>query len=312
MEDPREPEAPKPVAHTAGGRDIRGWWEWIERGVLLGTLASVVLGGISFWIDQNVRRQAAIAQAWQLVTTPAVGNSGKRPALEFLVAEGISLAGMDLSCQVMGGVLDLEGLAAPSCTKYIYLRDVNLTGADLAYADLSGVDLRGANFRGANLNGAVFAGAYLVEADFSDSYALLSDFSNADLSNAIMQQAFLEGADLRGTLMWGTDLTRVQAACATFANADISSAILVEADLSHVEVSGAAFYDTTHNEPISRTAEPGTPNELRAWAWHDRLPSFSPAGDERIPFSVVHFDAATHRRDTERGSREVVCTPGAG
>jgi hypothetical protein len=78
-----------------------------------------------------------------------------------------------------------------------YLREANLSGADLRgadlrEADLSGANLRGADLREANLSGADLRGAYLSEANLREA-----DLREADLREANLSGAYLRGADLR-------------------------------------------------------------------------------------------------------------------
>lgn len=70
------------------------------------------------------RERGEIARAWEILTTSAAGNSGKAQAIETLFRAGVSLRGIDLSCETMGGGWDLERL---TCA-----RPVDLTGMNLA------------------------------------------------------------------------------------------------------------------------------------------------------------------------------------
>ena len=86
-------------------------WLWTEVAAVVIGLLAIIPATIAFWFDWNDRklqREAIridledrktqrIAQAWQLITQPAPGNSGKGPALEYLNSQGIHLTGIDLA-----------------------------------------------------------------------------------------------------------------------------------------------------------------------------------------------------------------------
>jgi len=72
----------------------------------------------------------------------------------------------------------------------VWLRRLNLTGADLTRANLAGADLTGANLAGANLTGANLTRANLTGADLT----------GADLTRAYLTRANLAGANLTGAV----------------------------------------------------------------------------------------------------------------
>ncbi|MCA8251799.1 pentapeptide repeat-containing protein [Burkholderia sp. AU31624] len=110
-----------------------------------------------------------------------------------------------------------------ACKQGTYLRDANLSGADLRDADLSDAYLRGAYLRGANLSGAD-----LSDADLSDAY-----LSDADLRGANLSDAYLRGANLSGANLSDADLS----------DADLSDAYLRGAYLRGANLSGADLSD---------------------------------------------------------------------
>lgn len=136
-----EPEV-KPPSRIRKFHEGDGWL-WAEVCAATAGLIGLVFlipTGYSLWIDLEDREQQRIAQAWELVTRVAPGNSGKGPALEYLNSQGISLTGIDLSTESNKGVS--------------YLRSVDLSKADLLETDLSGANLSHANLLGAYLNNA--------------------------------------------------------------------------------------------------------------------------------------------------------------
>lgn len=67
-----------------------------------------------------------------MMVRPAPGNAGKRPSLEFLHGQRISLIVVDLSAEKNGGRSYLAELALPGAR----LQTPNLSGANLEQANL--------------------------------------------------------------------------------------------------------------------------------------------------------------------------------
>lgn len=249
---------PTRQAHTATGRDIIGIWGWMERIVLILTLLSIIAGGFALWIEMQGREEARQVNAWSLLTTPATGNSGKRKAMEYLHEQGISLTGIDLSCERMGGAgnwnaekkrckrgvylmgIDLSphepgGLKQVGQRKqklYANLSDANLSGAYLVNANLSGAYLIKADLSGVVLHSSRLSGTDFQGANLSGAIAWSADLSDANLVNANFSGAYLPRANLSGTDLWGTD----------FSDADLENADLSGVDLSGANLFGAYLY----------------------------------------------------------------------
>lgn len=290
---------PAKHAHTAGGREISGIWEWFERGVLVVTLASIALGAWAFLIDYEDRKQArmvnaatleeirasqiarelerrvneaslaeievsretrreeAIARAWSLLTTPATGNSGKREALEYLASQGVSLRGIDLSCEKMGGGWDEE---KKTCETPVYLDGLTLKAPEGQRVDLSGAHLTGASLTKAHLERADLDGAHLEGANLWAAHLEGANLWGAHLEGAFLLGAHLEGAlllgaHLEGAYLWGARLEK-----ASLSQAHLEGTNLWDAQLDGAELSGARFTDAKN---IGRTTF------TNAWAWAD-------------------------------------------
>jgi Pentapeptide repeats (8 copies) len=208
--------------------DISNGWQlvhqWVKNvepyGILLAVLA-LFLGLLTFWVDYGDRVEERTARAWQLLTTDAPGNSGKREALEYLnrddglfclngsclirLKERTPLAGIDLST------------TRPKPGKY--LPGLNLAGANLFQANFAGADLENANFAGARLGQTSFANANLEDADFTGAYLGEADFSNASLDEAEFENAFLGEAKMRRAFLGEVDFTGARLIGANLANA---------------------------------------------------------------------------------------------
>ncbi|MCC0081230.1 MAG: pentapeptide repeat-containing protein [Rhodobacter sp.] len=283
---------PAQPAHTAAGRDILGAWGWFERIVLLATFASILLASVAFWIDyrdriearrvnaatlaeiaasQITRRDEAIARAWSILTTPATGNSGKREAMEYLASQGVSLRGVDLSCERMGGHwIDRYGVV--ECQGA-----VDLTGLRLSAPGDGPSDLSSANLAGADLTSARFPlGSELSNADLSHSHLMGAQLSGTALSGSNLRNADLVGTHLVETYLVGANLSR-----AAFYGADLTGAFL-----SNAQISQTHFDENT--TILSSVAFD------RVWAWADQPPDFLPDG---VDLRLCRFVEDSHDRD---------------
>lgn len=91
----------------------------------------------------------------------------------------------------------------PADLRNTYLKDTDLSGADLENADLRNATLEcafleGVNLRNADLRNANLSGAFLEDADLR----------NADLRNANLEYAYLGGANLEGANLKNAYLSR--------------------------------------------------------------------------------------------------------
>jgi len=191
-------------------RRIRDSGFWLLAEVIAFAAVGATLWHI--WIDLEDRQTQRIAQAWQLLTQPAPGNSGKGPALEYLNSQGIELVGIDQSTgenqvgSFMSGVnLSGANLRMANLSR-ANLRDANLSEASLSGANLSGAGLFGANLSGARLVGANLSGAILRMANLSGADFRGADLDDADLLQADLDDAYLDDADLSGANLQFADL----------------------------------------------------------------------------------------------------------
>jgi uncharacterized protein YjbI with pentapeptide repeats len=230
----------------------------------------VVWTAITYLRGGEARRQARITAAWTVINTAQAGGSGGRDiALQTLVREGVSLAGIDLRGAVLTGVV-LRGAD---------FSQAKLDGAALELADLSCQDtlalndctsfaeatLRGSLLDGANLDGADFRSADLRCPDTTQNAAGhgCTSLRAASLRAATLNQAQLKGANLEdadlacldqatgetvctsldlATLV-GANLKSAQLVGAFFQGADLSNADLQYADLRLADLRWATFPD---------------------------------------------------------------------
>lgn len=128
-------------------------------------------------LAQQQAHEATIINAWNVLTTPAPGSSGKKEAIETLAKAGKSLNGIDLSTKRNGGVVDLRGL--------------DVSGCELNNSNWNGAILSGANFKHANLSRSNFENANLSDSDFTSARLVDVNFENVNLRNAILDTPFL-------------------------------------------------------------------------------------------------------------------------
>ena len=203
-------------------------------GFVVGVVALVVAAA-TFVVDLYDRQEARVVRAWQLVTTDAPGNSGKREALEYLnrretifgwpawqyhwaydllpLKRMVPLVGIDLSVEPGGTGAYLVGVDLRGADlRNARLEGANLRGADLSDADLSGIDLRGADLQGADLNGATLRSATVVKANlaFSNLTGLNASKSYKQLGAIDLADVVLDGANLSGAILTGAGLVQEQ------------------------------------------------------------------------------------------------------
>lgn len=111
------------------------------------------------------------AELYELAIDPETAPEARQEALEFLVAHGRDLSGIDLSCETMGRFRKPRD-GDPQCLEGVRLTEANLQGANLLGANLQIADLENANFREASLLETDFTCAKAVEdAKFDDAWA---------------------------------------------------------------------------------------------------------------------------------------------
>ncbi len=154
-------------------------WAFLEVLEYLGTL-SLLVAVITYFADSGNRIKQRHYQAWQVINTAQGkgGSGGRVDALQELLADNVSLVGVDVSDA--------------------FLRAIELNGAQLVRSSFRSADVRNASFRDANMQYAD-----LTFANFRNS-----DFRRASLENASLKDADLNGANLREVDLRETDLSR--------------------------------------------------------------------------------------------------------
>ena len=299
-------------AHTAGGRDISGLWEWFERIVLMATLISIGLGTWAFLIDYEDRKQARAVNAATLeeIKASQLARELERKVNEATLAEiedsretrredAIARAWSLLTTPATGNSGKREAL------EYLAGQGVSLTGIDLSCAKMGGgwdaekkkcdnpvylvgltlkapagqqVDLHGAHLEGADL-----WGAHLEKADLWQAHLEGANLRRADLEGADLWEAHLEGADLWKAHLEGADLSEAHLEGADLWKAHLEGAILEKANLEGAHLSSAIFTDAEGIVSIDFT---------NTWAWADEPPIGLPAA---IPVTLCQYQTGMDR-----------------
>lgn len=137
--------------------------------------------------ERVIRRDEAIARAWDRLLAPGVGNTGKGEALSMLVRERVGLDGVDLSCEALGN-WDHQ---TATCRKPIIFAGVQLVGSPYELA-FTGGSIAKVDMRHAELSSPVLT-------DFS----LHGDFRNARASGMAIYGTVIAGAFDGATLTQG-------------------------------------------------------------------------------------------------------------
>ena len=212
---------------------VHRWVKEIEPwGITLAAIG-LFLSLFAFWVDYVDRIEERTVRAWQVVTTKAPGNSGKREALEYLNRH-------DFWC--------LPGMCKTQ---------TSLTGINLSTDNGQGTFLNNVLLDGADLERANLSGADLSHASFSDAWLFQADLSGANLERANLSGTYLFGANLSGAFLTRANLADADLTFANLSGAYLPNANLIRADLSGADLSGASFQYTGYKG--DRYSEPAYP-----------------------------------------------------
>ena len=164
--------------------------DWHRPAEFFIVVAGFLVGAVTFYLEQEERRNQRLVAGWQLLSEKAPGASGKKRALLYLLENQESLVAINLSYKRHGAPVYLQHLE-------VYNEETD----------------QGADFRLSSFAGAIMANSDLRNSDFSmsclqftelgKSKLMGSKFVDADLTNAN-----LNGADMTGANISGANLTR--------------------------------------------------------------------------------------------------------
>ena len=138
------------------------------------------------------------------------------------------------------------------------LRKVFLRGVDLSGANFSGVDLRDADLSGANLTGVKLRDAKLDKANLSGA-----NLSDADLFNAELNDAQLVGANLNDANLTHSTLMNTNFSDANLSNVNLSGSYIKDVNLKNANLDNISWdlkmrWESASNVDSARN----TPREL--------------------------------------------------
>ena len=191
---------------------------------------ALITFGITIWQTSATVEQTRLAQqgledqqlfaSWEILNARTGGNSGKGPALSFLVGRGEHIAGLDFSC---AGDRTAEGL----CLNPTYIHTNDIGTADFQ-----------TTFVGSNFNDTLWRVWMFKDVEFSNVFAVRNQFGPVVFDGVKFSDTTLAGSDFFGALFVnGTQ----------FENVNLSGADLADADLqgitaaNNVDVSGTIF-----------------------------------------------------------------------
>jgi uncharacterized protein YjbI with pentapeptide repeats len=145
---------------------------------------------------------------------PGRGRVGSRDCSGLLLSRPPAAGETYDFCDLAGAVLTQAGIGG-------FMRESDLSGADLANADLGGLDLDGSAAGGAVLTGAELGGLSLIA---------------ASAPRLQVHKTRLIGAQLRSTDLDDADFGASVISQTTFATASLRRAVFSEADFEHVDL----------------------------------------------------------------------------
>lgn len=240
--------------------------QWVRNHPLVVILEAAGLVGLIFAVgiffyELRERQDERVARSWQLLTTPAPGNSGKREAIEYLNNEygcipiwraliydptksyvtalsdkdiifyetdtlkiGIRNIEKEKYCWKNKTILRGVDLSAKTHRESVYLTGVELNKAYLGHSNLSGAQLQLSSLAEINGTNANFSGAQLYKVDMRRSQLLRANFSNTASQHINFAGAMLRVANFNNAQMRNANLREAVLSQTTLMNADISFA----------------------------------------------------------------------------------------
>ena len=255
------PEGARPIGeHLSFLSRIHRAVVTIEPWGILFVAFALVLSVFQFWLEYEDRVNERAVRAWQLVTTSAPGNSGKRAALEYLNKEDGILCfewlrgklqwfhgeeDMDVGCLILMKRREkLVGLDLTSSSINAGAVSPGSSGVFLEDIDLRGAILTGANLNGADLRRSNFTEAHMLATQLDDTRLGRSQLNKAYMFRASLKAAHLDNADLTGAVLNSADLTKAALYNAKLVDsllmgASLIDTILYSADFTNADLNGA-------------------------------------------------------------------------
>jgi uncharacterized protein YjbI with pentapeptide repeats len=165
---------------------------------------------------------------------PSEEASALRRKVVEMLAEGKTLAGLDLA--------------------HADLSEMNLSGQTLVKTNLRGALLRGANLEGADLSEARLSEAELSGVRAAGVKLVRADLTGAVLDGADLTGAALEGADLSGARCDGAIFREARGEGVRFAGGVFCRAVFERAEIASADFTGAVLDGARFDDAVMRQA----------------------------------------------------------
>jgi len=205
-------------------------WAFLDVLERVGHLA-ILVAVVFYIVEAPERRKGNQYYAWQIINSlkGSRTDGGRKYAIQDLLRDGVSLAGIDLTDAILPNV-DFKNAD---------LRQGRFWRAELLDADFQRAVLSGSRFNESLLNRANFSEAHLENVEFTEACLDNADFSHSDLGGAQfyltkLRNTVFADANLSREILERADLTG-----AAFVDANLCAAKLVHADVADVDFSRA-------------------------------------------------------------------------
>jgi uncharacterized protein YjbI with pentapeptide repeats len=205
-------------------------WAFLDVLERVGHLA-ILVAVVFYIVEAPERRKGNQYYAWQIINSlkGSRTDGGRKYAIQDLLRDGVSLAGIDLTDAILPNV-DFKNAD---------LRQGRFWRAELLDADFQRAVLSGSRFNESLLNRANFSEARLKNVEFGEACLEDANFSHADLEEANFYNAKLRNAAFTDSNLSGAKLERADLTGAAFVDANLCAARLGQADVAGVDFSRA-------------------------------------------------------------------------
>ena len=159
------------------------------------TSFSIFWGLIVYIFSADERTQAIHYQAWQVINSAQgkSGNGGRSYALESLIADNVSLKGIDLNKAWLDGTNLSNSILSAATFIDSHLRSVNLSNAKLNGCDFTEAIVDSSILNNTNLKNTTFVNTLIRDAKIVNAYFVNSTIKGSDFGKS----------NMAGSIFWG-------------------------------------------------------------------------------------------------------------
>lgn len=241
-------------------------------------------------LQSESNEQQIISSAWQQLTTPSSGNTGKGNALSALAKREVPLVNLRLDCETMGGRYVSDEILQNFlyCENAVVLNEIELISPnpDLRIGEVDRLDASGsyisASIKDFRIKNSDFSNArvdplFLRSVEISDT-----NFSRSLQNNIYVEEVEFYNVDMSSSWLNDMFLSKVKIYFSDFSNSYFSGLYIDKGvEFSAVNVSGVNFcFDRfiDYNLEFLNSSEEDcvsglTPEHVKGmWAWADSKP----------------------------------------